>query len=176
MASKTLNTPRAKNLVCTLHDESKTIQEILEIFSNQLSDLVNEKQDVLEFDNQPVQNSQNPVISGGIYSFVSDLVNDRTNRPNVWLTPGSNASYSFAPAGNTNYFVQSPNSLSSLTITAFPDYNAEVLIYLYTGTSGCTVTLPTGSHYINSLTLSASTYYVCSILNGVFISVPTLSV
>lgn len=169
-----LNNPHAKNLVGDLNNETKTIQEIIEDLSNQIDNLSNTKQNNLTFDSLPTANSENPVKSGGIYSFTNDLIDNKTNIENIYLSPGANASYTLTPQAKKNYFFYSPSSLSSLTITAFPAYNEEVIIYVQTGTSGCTINLPSGVFYVNSLTLSANTFYVCSILNNVFISVPTL--
>lgn len=169
-----LNNPHAKNLVGDLNDETKTIQEIIENLSNQIDTLSNTKQNNLTFDNLPTENSENPVKSGGIYSFTNDLIHSKTNIENVYLSPGADAIYTLTPEAKKNYFFYSPNSLSILNITSFPAYNEEVIIYVQTGSSGCTINLPSGVSYINSTNLSANTFYVCSILNNVFISVPTL--
>lgn len=174
MSNKTFNTPHAKNLVGDLNDETKTIQEIIENLSNQIDTLSSTKQNNLTFDSLPVANSENPVKSGGIYTFTNDLIDSKTSIENVWVTTGANAAYTLTPAQKKNYFFGNGSSLSSLTITGFPPSNEEVIIYLQTGSSGCKINLPSGTSYINSLSLSANTWYVCSMLNNVFISVPTL--
>nr|DAV24989.1 MAG TPA: hypothetical protein [Caudoviricetes sp.] len=174
MSTKINNTPHAKNLVGELNNELKSIQEIIEDFSDQIDGLQSTKQNNLTYDAQPTENSENSVKSGGIYSWVYNSIETKTTRNTVSIQSGANASYTLTPVSKTNYFFVSPNSLSSLTISSFPSDNEEVLIYIMTGTSGCTINLPSGVNYVNSLNLSANTYYVCSILNNVFITVPTL--
>lgn len=115
-------------------------------------------------------------INSNTSTTIDTAINSKQSNPTI-TTDTSSSSITISELGyNTVYQF---GTIDSLTISALPsDYSSdnkryeESVIYFTSGSSGTTISLPTGLTWINqeAPTIEGSTKYVISICNGAVIS------
>lgn len=120
--------------------------------------LLDDKQDVLTFDNVPTENSNNVVKSGGVYSAVDD----------VYKVMGENGAKNLVPYpfyGRSNYtsngITWTDNGDGTITANGTATADSDFYPFFAGVGTGKLLTLPMGTYTVNGCPLgaSSSTYY-----------------